>query len=112
LWNTVIDDPVCLSVCLSVSRGRAGLLKNRWLDRLEVLFGMETLGDPSIIVLRGGPHPTRRGAFDTAFTKLLWLLAEYTLEHYHYHYYDAVNGLHLTTGATCSLSQYAVQQRL
>jgi len=40
-------------------------------ERIEVLLGVETLGEPRNIVLDGFSH-----RFTTAFTKLLWQLVE------------------------------------
>jgi len=47
-------------------------------ERIEVLFGMKSLGGPKNIVLDGCPDPPmawgvdREGTFDAAFVKLLW----------------------------------------
>jgi len=46
-------------------------------ERIEVLFGLETLGDERNIVLDMGLDPSRRGEgmeFDAALAKLLWPL--------------------------------------
>jgi len=40
-------------------------------ERIEVLLGMKTLGDPRNIILYGSPDFLHR--FDAAFAKLLWL---------------------------------------
>jgi len=42
-----------------------------WID---VLFGVQTLGDPRSIVLNGGLSPlmARRRVFDAVFAELLW----------------------------------------
>jgi len=47
---------VSMSVCLSVTRLHCA----KTAERIEVLFGIETYGDPGHIVLDGGADPPRR----------------------------------------------------
>jgi len=55
-----IDDPVAwASVCQSVSDTREGCANTA--ERIDVLFGMDTIGDSKNIVLAVGPCPPRRG---------------------------------------------------
>jgi len=64
--TTAIDDPRCLSVCLL--RSIMWLYCSNTAEQIEVLYGLETLGDPSIIVLHGRlifPH-----RFNAAFATL------------------------------------------
>jgi len=64
-----IDDP---GVCQSVTR--AGCAKTA--ERIDVLFGVKTHGDPKNIALHGGAHllTVKGRGFDAAFAKLLWPL--------------------------------------
>jgi len=58
------DDP---GVCQPVKRVDCA----KAAERIDVLFVVETHGDPRNIVLDEGPHPD---GFDAAFTKSLWPL--------------------------------------
>jgi len=57
---------------VSLSRGFIELRCANTAERIEVLLGMETLGDLRNIVLDGGPDSPH--IFDAAFDKLLWPL--------------------------------------
>jgi len=65
LRTIAIDDFVHLSVYYAVCCANTA-------ERIEVLFGVETLGDPRNIVLDGSPDFYH--GFDAAFTKLNWPL--------------------------------------
>jgi len=57
MWPIATDDPVARSVCLSVTRLRCA----KTAKKMEVLFGVETLGDPRHIVLDVVPITLQRG---------------------------------------------------
>jgi len=66
-----IDDPVAwVSQSVSLSVTHVGCAKTA--ERIDVLFGLESPGDPRNILLHGGPHPPRQGEgrLDAAFSKL------------------------------------------
>jgi len=67
--TTAINDPVAWSVGLS--RGFTRFRCANTAERMEVLFVVETLGNPSNTVLEGSRFSH---GFDTAFAKLLWPL--------------------------------------
>jgi len=64
-------------VCQSVTRLRCAV-RLKAAERIEVLLGLETLGDLRNIVLDGGSDFPHR--FDATFTKLLWPLVSPALE--------------------------------
>jgi len=57
MGNIATSDAVALSVYLSVCHMAA--LCNKAAERIEVLFGVETLEDPKDIVLDGGLDPAK-----------------------------------------------------
>jgi len=75
LQTIVIDDPGCLSVCLS-----RGWAVQKWLKRSMSCLGwrVQTLGEARNIVLDDSPHPPEQGeGFSAAIDKLLWPLVLY-----------------------------------
>jgi len=70
----VIDDPLAwVSVSQSVCHLRGGAACTKASERIEVLFEVQTLGDPRHIVLDGVLTPGGEGrGFDAAFLKLFW----------------------------------------
>jgi len=73
--QTIATDDPARQICLSATRLRCA----NTAERIEVLFGVKTLGGPRNVVLDGGSrYPATRGkgsSFQTAFVKLLWPLA-------------------------------------
>jgi len=64
------------SGCIECRRLQSDLMCAETAERIEVQFGVKTLGGPRNIVLNGGPDPpaATESALGAAFAKLLWPL--------------------------------------
>jgi len=70
MQTIAIDDPGSLSVSLFATRAKTA-------ERIDVLFGMETPGDPRNIVLDGVPLARRAKGVRWGFYQItLWLCAK------------------------------------